>query len=71
MNQKPLKVLNNNILVSYIYLTIYILGLNYYSYGDSFSMAAVPEVPGWIPGTTRLSESSGSGTGSTQPHEYN
>jgi hypothetical protein len=27
--------------------------------------------PGSIPGTTRKQESSGSGTGSTQPREYN
>jgi hypothetical protein len=27
--------------------------------------------PGWIPGATRFSESSGSGTGSTQAREYN
>jgi hypothetical protein len=26
--------------------------------------------PGWIPGTTRIKKSSGSGTGSTQPREY-
>jgi hypothetical protein len=30
-----------------------------------------PEVPGSIPGATRFSESSGSGTGSTQPREDN
>jgi hypothetical protein len=27
--------------------------------------------PGSIPGTTRIKKSSGSGTGSTQPREYN
>jgi hypothetical protein len=30
-----------------------------------------PEVPGSIPGHYKEKKSSGSGTGSTQPHEYN
>jgi hypothetical protein len=34
-------------------------------------LATDPEDSGSIPGATRFSESSGSGTGSTQPREYN
>jgi hypothetical protein len=34
-------------------------------------LATDPEVPGSIPGPTRFSEGSGSGTESTQPREYN
>jgi hypothetical protein len=40
-------------------------------YIQSEFLATDPEVPGSIPGATRFFRSSGCGTGSTQPREYN